>query len=51
MAWGTEGRAAYGRDPERDQVGVVERIGERTWRLVLPFPKQESTLDLIELRR
>ncbi|WP_374470409.1 DUF4893 domain-containing protein [Phenylobacterium sp.] len=51
VAWGNEGPARYGRDPERDQVGVVERIGPQTWRLVLPFPKQESTLDIIELRR
>lgn len=51
VAWGNERRAEYGRDPERDQVGVVERIGDQRWRLVLPFPKQESTLDLIELRR
>jgi hypothetical protein len=51
VAWGDEGRAVYGRDPERDQIGVVERIGENRWRLALPWPKQESTLDLIELRR
>jgi hypothetical protein len=51
VAWGQEGPAVYGRDPERDQIGVVERIGPQRWRLVLPFPKQESTLDLIELRR
>jgi hypothetical protein len=51
VAWGAERRIAYGTDPERDQVGVVERIGPQAWRLVLPYPKQESTLDLIELRR
>ncbi len=39
----------YGRDPERDMAGAVERIGPRRWRLVLPFPRWESTLDVIEL--
>ena len=39
----------YGRDPERDLAGYVERIGERRWRLILPYPRYESTLDVIEL--
>jgi hypothetical protein len=39
----------YGRDPERDLAGWVERIGERRWRMVLPYPRYESTLDVIEL--
>ena len=39
----------YGTDPERDIAGWVERIGERRWRMVLPFPRYESTLDVIEL--
>lgn len=51
VAWGEERSAVYGRDPERDQVGVFERIGAKRWRLVLPYPKQESTLDLVELTR
>jgi hypothetical protein len=50
-AWGDERPIPYGRDPERDQIGVFERIGPQRYRLVLPFPKQESTLDIIELRR
>jgi hypothetical protein len=29
--------------------GVVERIGERRWRLVLPYPAFESTIDIVEL--
>ena len=29
--------------------GLVERIGERRWRLVIPWPANESNLDLIEL--
>lgn len=52
IAWGSdEGRARYGRDPERDQVGVLERVGPDQYRLALPWPKQESKLDLLELRR
>jgi len=42
-------RLRYGRDPERDMAGFVERIGDRRWRLALPFPHFESTLDVIEL--
>ena len=40
---------SYGRDRERDMVGLLERIGERRWRLVLPAPHFESLLDVIEL--
>lgn len=39
----------YGRDPERDMVGLVERIGAGRWRMVLPYPRWESMLDVIEL--
>ena len=40
----------YGRDRRRDLVGVVEHIGDARWRVVLPRPGFESTLDLLELR-
>ena len=40
---------SYGQRPERDLVAVLERIGERRWRLVIPWPQYESNLDLIEL--
>jgi hypothetical protein len=47
---GDETRALqYGRDRERDLAAVVERIGEKRWRLVFPYPHFESTLDVIEL--
>jgi hypothetical protein len=47
---GDERRALqYGRDRERDMAGVVERIGENRWRLVLPYPHFESTIDILEL--
>jgi hypothetical protein len=39
----------YGLDRMRDVAGYVERIGERRWRLVLPWPRFESKLDIIEL--
>ena len=39
----------YGRDPDRDVAGWIERIGENRWRLVLPYPHYESLLDVIEL--
>jgi hypothetical protein len=39
----------YGYDRDRDMAGVLQRIGERRWRLVLPEPAFESTLDVIEL--
>ena len=47
---GDEQRALeYGRDRERDMAGVIETIGPNRWRLVLPYPHFESTLDVVEL--
>jgi hypothetical protein len=40
---------AYGRDSARDMAGFVDRIGPGRWRLALPLPAFESTLDVIEL--
>ena len=39
----------YGRDAERDMVGTIERIGAQRWRLVLPYPRFESLIDVVEL--
>jgi len=39
----------YSRDGERDMIGLLERIGDNRWRLVLPHPHFESLLDVIEL--
>jgi len=39
----------YGADAQRDQVGVLRSIGERRWRLELPWPKWQSTLCVVEL--
>jgi len=50
MVLGDESRALdYGRDDERNMVGVIERVGPRKWRLVLPKPRWESQIDVIEL--
>lgn len=39
----------YGTEPERDLVGVVERIGPFRWRLVLPWRDGKDGLDIYEL--
>ena len=47
---GDERRAyQYGIDRERDLIGALERVGERRWRLVFPYPHFESLVDVIEL--
>ena len=47
---GDEVRAMqYGNDPDRDVAAFVERIGPARWRMVMPYPAFESTLDVIEL--
>lgn len=43
------GEFPYGADPERDVVGVLERFAPARWRLVQPWPRFESTLDLLEI--
>lgn len=50
MVLGDETRPlAYGRDRERDMAGAVERVGPNRWRLILPYPRFESIMDVIEL--
>ncbi|WP_239024680.1 DUF4893 domain-containing protein [Sphingomonas corticis] len=50
LQYGYEERALrYGRDGKRDVAGWVERIGERQWRLAMPWPAFESTIDVMEL--
>ena len=39
----------YGSDRMRDMAGIVERIGDKQWRLVLPSPAFESLLDVMEI--
>jgi len=50
MMLGDESRPLrYGRDTERDMVGVVERVGPARWRIAFPYPRWESTIDVLEL--
>ena len=50
LALGDErGAFDYGTDPQRDMIGIVERVDEHRWRLVIPHPQFESLLDVIEL--
>jgi hypothetical protein len=50
QAWGDETAwPAYGERRERDQIGVFERVGPERWRLVIPWPKQEAKLEILEL--
>ncbi len=41
----------YGRDSRRDMAGALELIGSNRWRLVLPYPRFESMLDVVEVTR
>jgi hypothetical protein len=43
------GTLRYGHDRDRDMIALLERVGERRWRLAFPYPAFESTLDVIEL--
>jgi len=50
LALGTvEAPLAYGEKPERDMAGVLERVAPFRFRLVIPWPRTESKLDVIEL--
>jgi hypothetical protein len=40
---------AYGDDPMSNQVGIVERIGDFRWRMVIPGSTREAKLDVMEL--
>jgi hypothetical protein len=39
----------YGIDNDRDMIGYIEQIEAKRWRLVMPYPRFESKLDVIEL--
>ena len=50
LVLGDETRALrYGRDDQRDMIGILERVGPERWRLVFPRPHFESLLDVVEL--
>lgn len=40
---------SYGQDSNRDMAGYIERVGDKRWRLVLPYPRFESLLDVVEI--
>jgi len=42
---------AYGRDPDRDEVGYLVRVGRDRLRLEFPSPRLESQFDIMELER
>jgi hypothetical protein len=44
-----QGTLRYGHDAERAMAGVLERVGDRRWRLVFPYPNYESIVDVLEL--
>jgi hypothetical protein len=39
----------YGQMEERNEAGLIERIGAKRWRIIFPFPYYESTMDVIDL--
>jgi Domain of unknown function (DUF4893) len=50
MVLGDERRPLeYGRDSTRDMAGALERVGEKRWRIILPYPRFESMMDVIEI--
>jgi hypothetical protein len=50
MVFGDETKPlSYGQDSSRDLAGYIERIGDQRWRLVLPYPRFESLLDVVEI--
>jgi hypothetical protein len=40
---------AYGRDADRDVVGIVQRVDGTHWRMLIPDPAWESKMDVMEL--
>jgi hypothetical protein len=44
-----QGTLRYGHDSERAMAAVLERVADRRWRLVFPYPQFESLVDVIEL--
>ena len=50
LVLGDEERAMrYGADPDRDMAGLLQRIEADRYRLLLPQPRYESMIDVIEL--
>jgi Domain of unknown function (DUF4893) len=50
MVLGDERRPLeYGRDSTRDMAGALERVADKRWRIILPYPRFESMMDVIEI--
>ena len=50
LALGSEEEVrAYGDDPKRDMAGIFERIAPFRWRLIIPWPRDGSKLQVFEL--
>lgn len=50
LVLGDESRAMrYGADPDRDMIGALQRIDDNRWRLLMPQPRFESTMDILIL--
>jgi hypothetical protein len=50
LALGTEDAPLpYGERADRNMAGIMERVGPFRFRLVVPWPRYESKLDVIEL--
>ena len=50
LSLGDESRPLpYGRDNERDMIGILERVAPQRWRIAFPYPRWESTIDVVEL--
>ena len=50
LVLGDETRAMqYGQDEQRDVAAYVERIGPQRWRMLMPEPRFESRIDVMEL--
>ena len=39
----------YGRDPDRDRIGAIQRIGPARWRVVMPHPAWGGTVAVMDL--
>lgn len=40
---------AYGEDPASDVAGIVERVGDFNYRLVIPWPRAGAKIDVLDL--
>ncbi|HEY0626903.1 MAG TPA: DUF4893 domain-containing protein [Allosphingosinicella sp.] len=49
QAAGEDAPPAYGEKPERNVAGVIERIGPLRFRLLIPFPREEAKLIVMEM--